>query len=228
MVSALPGLQSEAARRGWTLVSAAHRACPIGYEPLYMANGSLSPGQCSAVESLHEQLVAAHPDVILWHDLQSTLARRDAAGHLLASGTEAWKADLFAEWTTILDRFQAVGARVVIILPPLRSQQAPSCAGVASQARCLEIQSQDTVIREATREWFTSLTGRDGVYLIEVDSLLCPNGYPCPARVSGLQVRLPGYDQTHFTSAGAEWFAPQVFDLSLAALNGTRGPVASG
>jgi peptidoglycan/LPS O-acetylase OafA/YrhL len=228
MVSAEPGLQAEADKRSWTFVAAAHRACPVGYEPLYLSNGSVSPGSCGSVESLHDQLIATRPDVVIWHDLQSTLARRDAAGRFLKPGSQAWKDDLFAEWSKVLDRFLAAEARVVIVLPPLRSQQAAGCDGVSSEGRCREIQTQDTVIRAATKEWFATLAGRQGVYLVEVDSLLCPKGNPCPATISGLQVRLPGYDQTHFTAAGATWFAPRLFDRVLAALNGTAGAVVGG
>jgi peptidoglycan/LPS O-acetylase OafA/YrhL len=228
MVSAMPGLQSEAASRGWTLIGAALKSCAVGYEPLYLADGSPSTGQCAAVEAMHGQLIDSRPDVVLWHDLQSSLARRDGDGRLLEPGTRAWSDDLYADWTRVLDRFLDAGAKVVVILPPLRSQQAAGCAGVASEGRCLEIQAQDAVIREATRGWFESLGGRAGVYLVEVDSLLCPDGYPCPASISGLQIRLPGFDQTHFTSAGAAWFAPRLFDRALAAIDGTPAAVVSG
>ncbi len=228
MVSAMPGFETEAADRGWTLVAAVHRSCPVGYELLYLDDGTPSAGQCDSVESLHDQLIATQPDLVLWQDLQSTLARRDPLGNLLLPGSQAWKDDLFPEWTMVLDRFLAGGARVVVILPPLRSQQAPGCEGVASAARCREIQNQDSIIREATQEWLASLNGLSGVYLVEVDSLLCPAGYPCPSTISGIQVRLPGSDQTHFTAAGAAWFAPRIFDLALAAINGPTGePAAS-
>jgi peptidoglycan/LPS O-acetylase OafA/YrhL len=222
MASAVPGLQVETSRRGWRLIAAARPSCPVGYETLYDTGGSPSPGngQCEVVRTLHDQLLAAKPDVVIWHDLQSVLARKSPSGTLLRPGTSAWKASLFAEWSLVLDRFLADGARVVIVLPPLRSQQAPGCHGVASQDRCLTIQSQDTIIREATREWFASLDGRVGVYLIEVDSLLCPSGYPCPSQVAGIDVRLPGYDQTHFSDAGSTWFAPRLLDEVVAALKG--------
>jgi hypothetical protein len=89
---------------------------------------------------------------------------------------------------------------------------------VPEEARCLEIQKQDSDIRAATKAFFAGLNGRAGVYLIEVDSLLCSSGYPCPATVDGIAVRLPGADQTHFTSAGSTWFAPLLFDKVLAAV----------
>ena len=218
MVSAEPGLQAEASRRGWRFVAAARRACPVGYEPLYDPGGGASPYQCDAVKTLHDQLVAAKPDVVIWHDLQSVLARKSTSGALLQPGTDAWKADLFAEWSLVLNRFLTAGARVVIVLPPWRSQQVAGCRGVASQARCLEIQNQDAIIREATTEWFAGLNGQAGVYLVNVDALVCPGGYPCPRRVGGVEVRLPGYDQTHFSDAGSTWFAPRFLDEVVAAL----------
>jgi len=223
MVSAVPGLQAEAARRSWTLVSAAHRACPVGYEPLFFPNGSLPPGKCADVESLHDQLVAARPDLVVWHDINSRLARKDSTGLLLAPGSQAWKDELFGQWTMVLDRFRAIGARVVVILPPLRSQQAAGCQGVASAGRCLEVQSQDAAIRAATREWFDTLDDRTAAYLVEVDSLLCPNGYPCPSRISGIKIRETGYDQTHFTTVGAAWFAARFLDRALAVVNDDVG-----
>jgi peptidoglycan/LPS O-acetylase OafA/YrhL len=220
MVSALTGLRAEASRRDWTFVSAAKQACPIGYAPLYALDGERSPYDCSDVEGLHDQLIATHPTFVLWHDLQSTLARKDASGNLLLPGSQGWKDSLYAEWTRVLERFLDAGIEVVVILPPLRSEQTAGCQGVASAARCLEIQNQDSVIRAATREWFASLGGRRGVYLIQIDDLLCPTGYPCPSRISGIEVRLTGYDQTHFTDAGSKWLAPRLLDRALAALNG--------
>jgi hypothetical protein len=228
MVSAVPGLQAEATRRGWLFVSAARRACPVGYEPLYDAYGNPSPYQCGVVRTLHDQLIAAKPNVVIWHDLQSVLDRRSPNGTLLKPGSSAWKTSLFAEWTLVLNRFLAAGARVVIVLPPLRSQQAAGCHGVPMQSRCVDIQTQDTIMREATTEWFASLDGLAGVYLIQVDSLLCPAGYPCPGTVAGVQVRLPGDDQTHFTGAGSTWFAPQLLDLVVATLEGPAPSPAAG
>jgi hypothetical protein len=228
MISALSGLQTEADRRGWVLVNGAHRACPVGYEPLFLLDGTPAPGQCDGIKSLHFQLMAARPDVIVWLDINSRWARKDSAGTLLQPGTQAWKDELYPEWTMVLGHFLASGARVVIVMPPLRSQQAAGCKGVSSAARCREVQSQDAVIREATPEWFASVADRQGIHMIEVDSLLCPNGYPCPTRISGITVRETGYDQTHFTAAGAAWFAPYLFDRVLAALNGEPPPGQTG
>jgi len=220
MASAVPGLQAETSRRGWFLVDAARPSCPVGYDPLFDNGGAPSPGQgkCDVVQSLHDQLLAAKPDVVIWHDLQSVLARKTANGQILLPGTSAWKADLFRGWSLVLDRFLGAGIPVVIVLPPQRSQETLGCQGVADQARCVTIQQQDALIRQATRDWFASLGSRSGVYLIQVDSLLCPHGVPCPEQNDGIDVRLPGYDQTHFSAAGSVWFAPRLLDEVVAAL----------
>jgi peptidoglycan/LPS O-acetylase OafA/YrhL len=218
MVSLSGALATSATARGWTFVSAAEAACPIGYEQLYQVDGSRL-NACPNVRSLHDQLIAAHPDVILWHDLQSSLARLSSTGKLLQPGGSAWEAYLLAEWTQVIGRFHEAGAEVVIILPPLRSQYIPGCGGVGNPARCLEVQSQDTNIRKATLDFVASLGGASWVHLVTLDSLLCPGGYPCPRRVGGLEVRYAGYDQTHFTSDGAAWMAPQLLDMVVDAVN---------
>ena len=223
--SAAPGLEAEAARRGWRFIDAARPACPVGYGLLYGNNGVVSPSQCGdAVRSLHDQLIAAKPDVIIWHDLQSVLARRDGRGVLLMPGTAAWKDSLFAEWTMVLQRFTDAGSRVVILLPPFRSQQTPGCQGVAQEDRCRDVQNQDYIIREATTEWLASLGGHPGVYLVEVDSLLCPRGIPCPVLIGGMQVRYAGWDQTHLTAEGSAWFAPRLLDRVVATLRAYDPP----
>jgi peptidoglycan/LPS O-acetylase OafA/YrhL len=232
MASAVPGLQTETSRRGWYLISAARPSCPVGYEPLYDNGGAPSPpgGHCDVVQVLHDQLIQARPDVVIWHDLQSVLARKSPAGEVLLPGTKAWKNSLFAEWTLVLRRFEDAGIPVVIVLPPLRSQQPAGCAGSAMQARCDIIQQQDALIRSATQEWFGSLTQPAGAYLINVDAIVCPGGAPCPEKINGLEVRLPGYDQTHFTAAGSTWFAPRLLDKVVAALKAgeaARTPAAS-
>jgi hypothetical protein len=217
MASLAGGLQAEASARGWSFASAAVPACPVGYEQLYQVDGT-TLGSCSEVRALHDQLIATKPNLIIWHDLQSSLARRSASGRLLQPGTSAWEADLLAEWTLVLERFRDVGAEVVIVLPPLRSQSPVGCGAVANQVRCLEIQSQDTAIRKATQDFIASLNGEVGVHLITVDSLLCPAGNPCPRRVGGMEVRYAGWDQTHFTSAGALWMAPRLLNLAVTAV----------
>ena len=220
MASLGSALQQEATARHWTFVNASVPACPVGYTQVYQVDGSTLKA-CPDVRVLHDQLIAARPNLVIWHDLQSSLARRSASGRLLLPGTSAWESDLLAQWKIVLDRFLGAGAQVVIILPPLRSQQATGCGGATNQVRCVEIQTEDANIRKATEDFVAGLDGEPGVYLLDLDPILCPGGYPCPRRVGGMEVRYAGWDQTHFTPAGSAWLAPKIFDDALAALGGS-------
>ena len=214
MVSALPGFTSAAAARGWQLASGAVPACPVGGSPLYDATGKPSPynPSCVVVADREAAVAAARPTVLIWHDLQSVLARRSADGRLLLPGTAAWTDDLVATWRAVLDRFTANGTRVVILLPPLRSLSPAGCAGAPDPARCRTIQDQDRTIREATRVFADRVGPRPDVEFVSVDDLLCPRGYPCPASIDGIGIRLGAQDQTHFTTEGATWFATRLLD----------------
>ena len=226
MASALPGLQAEAAARGWTLVAAVAPGCPVALQPLFDNAGKPSPfnARCRRVRTLHDELIAARPDVVIWEDLESVLSRRAPNGTFLPAGSPAWTTDLLAGWTAELDRLLAAGPQVVIVMPPERSQQAVGCRNVPMESRCFDLQRQDAIIRAATTAFWSSLAGRPGVHLVTVDPLLCPKGVPCPTSIEGVTVRISGWDQTHFTVAGAKWFAPRLLDLVVGALrSGTSG-----
>ncbi|HJW21821.1 MAG TPA: acyltransferase family protein, partial [Candidatus Limnocylindrales bacterium] len=220
--SALPGIEATATRLGWTVVAASAPGCPIGLRPLFDSANQPSPfnARCAAVGSLHHALIAARPGVVIWEDLQSVLSRRASDGTFLPAGSSRWTADLIADWSGQLDALLASGAKVVIVMPPLRSQGTPGCQDVPMESRCEDLQRQDTIIRAATSAFWAQVRDRPGVHLIDVDPLLCPNGYPCPTTIAGVDVRIAGWDQTHFTAAGATWFAPRLLDL---VMESTRG-----
>ena len=230
MVSALPELSTEAASRGWRLASGAMPACPIGPGLLFDATGQPSPynDRCAAVPGRHGAVLAEAPDLLIWHDLQSVLARRSVGGTPLVPGSDPWTADLLASWDAVLARFTASGVRVAVLLPPERSQAVAGCAGAIDFERCQTIQHEDATIRAATEAFAARFAGRGEVILISVDDLLCPSSYPCPATIDGIQVRMGGWDQTHFTPLGAAWFAQRLFDrLAPFALDG-RPPAPAG
>jgi len=211
-VSLLPGLRS-ALPAGVDLIEAAVPACPVGLEPLYDLEGNLSPyaETCnSTVESLQQLVVSGEADVVLWHDLQSTLARRSDSDELLLPGTPAWETDLHGSWDRALDRLTAGGARVVVLLPPLRSQ---SASGGCDSSRCEDIQAQDTTMRSVTLSWIETHADDDRVVLVRVDDLVCSAGYPCPVEIDGVQVRAGDNDRTHFTEEGSGWLAPTLLYL---------------
>ena len=139
-----------------------------------------------------------------------------------------WTADLLASWDAVLGRFTGSGVRVAVLLPPERSRAIPGCAGAVDLVRCQTIQEQDATIRTATETFAAKFAGRGAVILISVDDLLCPSGYPCPATIDGTQVRMGGADQTHFTPAGAAWFAQRLYDRLAPFARDGRAPAPAG
>jgi peptidoglycan/LPS O-acetylase OafA/YrhL len=215
MVSALPGFRSVSEETGVTLVEAAFAACPVGREPLanYEGDPHYKSEQCvSSTDSGYEWLIENPVDVVLWHDLQSLLPRFGDEGVVLDPDTLEWTDGLVAEWSRVLDDFLESGMSVVILIPPLRSQDV-ECASAESERRCNDIRSQDETIRRATAAFRLAREGTRGVYFLDIDELLCPGGVPCPATIDGIAVREGGTDQTHFTEQGAEWFAEKVFSM---------------
>jgi peptidoglycan/LPS O-acetylase OafA/YrhL len=208
MVSAYPGFRTAAAEEGWTLTEAAFAACPIGEEPLANLDGEphYKADTCHELVSTAYAVIAADPpDVIVWHDLQSVLPRYADDGSVLVPGTTDWQHDLLAEWRRVLNVFLGYGSRVVIIDPPFRSQDA-ACSGLPNEARCLDIVAQDEIIQTATAAFRQQVGDETGVFFVDVNDLLCPQGIPCPATIDGLVVREGGNDQTHLTEEGAVWF----------------------
>ncbi len=221
VVSAYPGLRTAAADRGWQLLEAAFPACPVGSEPLANADGTESPyaERCATqVIPSYQELIKADPDLIIWHDLQSTIPRFADDGTVLLTGEPAWQEDLVKEWIVQLDFFLSEGLPLVITIPPLRSIDPVGCEGALDPRRCADIQLQDDSIRAATADFRDQVEGRDGLWFIEVDSILCPDANPCPEIIDGIQIREGARDQTHFTAEGAAWFAPLWFDAAVAAV----------
>ncbi len=217
MVSTLPGFRAAAADQGWNLIEAAFPACPVGLGALWDDEGEISPyaEKCGRqVPAAYDLLEQEAVDVIYWHDLQSTLSRRSpSTGELLTAGSPEWRDDLVVEWLTVLDRFTAAGSHVVVIRPPLRSQDPAGCTAAASPSRCETIQSQDRHIREATQAFEEATTGRTDITFVTIDEILCRE-VPCPAEIEGVAVREGAGDQTHFTEAGAVWFVDRLLEVA--------------
>ena len=74
-VSMLPGLRTVAQENGWGLLEAAIRACPVAGQAIFLDDGTPGPKNTTCathVPALREAMLAQHPRVVMWHDLQST------------------------------------------------------------------------------------------------------------------------------------------------------------
>jgi peptidoglycan/LPS O-acetylase OafA/YrhL len=208
MVSMLPGVRELASKNNWNLVESAVRACPVGYEPLYDYDGTISPffeTSCrEAVPEAHRRVRNARTEVVIWHDLQSALGRRDG-DELLDPGSDLWAQDLVSEWLHAVNMFGPTVEHLFVISPPLRSQDGIGCEESARIARCRTIQRQDSDIRTALDLFAGLYEGEPKLHLIDLDHLVCPRGNPCPSMIDGVVVRLEDNDQTHFTEEGSTW-----------------------
>jgi peptidoglycan/LPS O-acetylase OafA/YrhL len=199
--SLIPGLTSEVETRGWSMLNASEPGCPITGLPQKLADGADHPNNAHCAElapELFGEVVDFHPDVVLWHDLQSSLPL-SAEGQLVPAGSDRWATLILGAWQTKLD--QLADADVFVVLPPARSQDAPNNCG----ERCHVIQGEDEQIRALT---VTFLARNSRVHELDLDATLCPTGIPCPSKIGNITVRLADSDQTHFTPEGAAWIAP--------------------
>ncbi|MFV0306516.1 MAG: acyltransferase family protein [Desertimonas sp.] len=223
-VSLLPGLVAEADRRGWTLLEGAQNGCPLtGFGQVTDDGVPLEVRDpCSRlVPLLRGEIAAARPDVVIWHDLQSTMGISTEDGAILAAGTDAWAAETLGGWAVALDELRATGADVVVIVPPWRPNRAPGdCRADSFTPRCEDLTAQDERIRAVTERFVATATDDPGVHVLILDDVLCPQGRPCPPELDGVEPRLMGRDRTHFTEAGAAWIAPTIADAVDAALAG--------
>ena len=192
---------------GWELFNGSEPGCPITRLAQVQDDGTILPqtaNYASVGPILDRQVVEFAPDVVLWHDLQSTMGLKGVDGRTARAGSDEWARQTLEAWQRALDDFERIGSEVVVIMPPLRSQDT-AAGGCGTSLRCQDIQAQDQRIRRLTLEFLERNASR--VHRLDLNAQLCPNGYPCPAKIGGVEVRLSEWDQTHFTTAGARWIA---------------------
>jgi hypothetical protein len=98
-------------------------------------------------------------------------------------------------------RLSAGGAKVLIVeLPP---PAAFSERGAPQPGVIERIDALNRFFRHYVRE-------RPGVALVDLASIVCPDGPPCPETRDGVTLR--PRDGGHFSEDGARWVAPFLFD----------------
>ena len=205
--SLAPGLTSTLGAQGWSIFDASAPGCPLTALAQGLDDGTEHPknGHCApTVTTLRSELLAFAPDVVLWHDLQSTLPVL-LDGVVVPANDPQWSAAILEAWEQRAAEFRDVGAELIVVIPPLRSQDAEGACG---NDRCDEIQRQDQRIRALTSVFIQRHAGDEWFHVLDLDPSVCPNGLPCPANVGGVELRLGGRDQTHFTPEGAAVMAP--------------------
>ncbi|MGB0502013.1 MAG: acyltransferase family protein, partial [Acidimicrobiales bacterium] len=155
-------------------------------------------GECvERVPVLHEQLIREHdPDLVIWHSTWETADRLlDEA--LLRFGTPDHDAALAREIDIVVERLNARGAEVVILVAP---PNAPS-SFVADPDPTKMLHLADQLAIAADR--------LDALSLVDLNPIVCPGGPPCPERIEGLTLRPDG---GHYSDEAAVWLVAQLAD----------------
>jgi hypothetical protein len=141
-------------------------------------------------------LARAQPTLVIW---MSIWEKSDLVvnGRTVVAGTPEWEAIIQSRMDAALARLTYGGAKVVIATEP-----APAPANTAPT---FNVQNDNAsyarlnalLLRFAARH-------RNDVLLVDLASLVCPSGPPCPAIVDGMQVRP---DSRHYSPTAAVWAA---------------------
>jgi hypothetical protein len=155
-------------------------------------------GECvERVPALHEQLIREHdPDLVIWHSTWETADRLlDEA--LLRFGTPDHDAALAREIDIVVERLNARGAEVVILVAP---PNAPSSfVADPDPTRMLHLADQLAIAADRL----------DALSLVDLNPIVCPGGPPCPERIEGLTLRPDG---GHYSDEAAVWLVAQLAD----------------
>ena len=147
---------------------------------------------------------AGHPNVVLWASTWERTSLEVGSGShrkIVAPGSPQWYAILRERMQQRIRKLTASGATVVLLTqPPFVDLGKP--AGPTSQDR--DFERLNTFLTE-----FAATTPH--VKLLDLSTLVCPSGPPCPMDVDGLGLRGDG---AHYTGEGslfvARWLMPQL------------------
>jgi len=197
-------LGASAASHGVSLVGAVRPGCGVITGTPLEVDGTVVPWGAGCADSTapyEEQAVAsAHARVIVvlssWED-----SDRLVDGHAVSFDTPTGD----QVWFQLLDgmraRLDAGGATIVLVeMPPPATF---SDAGPADPDQLRRMVALGSLYR-------SYVAARPGVELVDLASIVCPGGPPCPEYVDG--VRLRPTDGIHFQQDGAAWVAPRLYD----------------
>jgi hypothetical protein len=209
-----PFLRDAAAAHGIEVQSAARIGCSVidgdpkldDGRPYVDIYGDTS--QCAGITSAQQNrlLASENPDVVIWLSEWEAWPNRVLDGLLVHFGTIPGNKAILAHIDAAVARLTARGARLVLM--PTAPRAYPSVRGLANTAGDARLVQLAKVLRSYASQH------ADKVSLIDLPTILCPNGPPCPEEVApGIKPReLDGF---HFDGDGAVWLANQVTGMLL-------------
>ena len=155
--------------------------------------------QCERTVLPEQRRVALErrPDVFVWLSIWETWDRV-INGKLRHVGTPDGDAALLRSISRTVGRLRTRGAHVAILTV---SPSAPGAIVRSDQPPPEHFEHLNILLRAYARGHPTEVS------VIDLHSLVCPRGAPCPKRVDGLQLRPDG---THFGSEGSKWIGERL------------------
>ncbi len=206
-------MSSEAASRGIPFVARVRPGCGlVTGVPAYATGAAIPWGPTcdgGTAQFLTDSVQLAHAQVVLWLSTWET-ADRIVDGRFYQFGTPAADAMLLQKFDEARATLTSGGARLVMLT-------------IAPHAVPSETASTDNPADDATYLHLNALfrlfaaQHSDSVTVVDLASIICPTGPPCPATVNGVQLR--PHDGGHFAGDGPAWVAPHLLDAVMRELN---------
>jgi hypothetical protein len=204
--SMYPGLAAVAATNGFSADQGVVFGCGVASgeitttrDEAITPHSSRCPGMVDY--DVPTALARAQPTLVLW---MSIWEKSDLVvnGRTVVAGTAEWEQIIQSRMDTALERLTYGGAKVVIVTEPAPAPMQPGTAPPFNVANDNASYSRLNALlrRFAARH-------KNNVLLVDLASLVCPSGAPCPATVDGMDARPDG---RHYAPAAAVWAARYV------------------
>jgi len=198
-------LQHVAAERGIELSTATRPGCGMVTGIPALPDGSEVPwGRACAdgtTDYLDEAVLQHSPTTTLWLSTWET-SDRIIDGQLYRFGDPKTDDALLAKLEESLQHLTQQGARLMIVTNSPRAEQSETYVRIPAEDAKIERLNQ-IYRRFAARH-------PESVKVVDLESIVCPDGPPCPEEVDGLRLR--PRDGAHFEGSGPAWVAPRLLD----------------
>jgi SGNH domain-containing protein len=202
--SASGSLPAVAAKQGISFSAVTRSGCPMTVADPVSASGAALPWipNCTRQTAAYETRAVAstRAQVVVW--LSSwEMSDHLVNGKVVRFGTRAGTALLTRELDAALARFHAAGAsRLVLLTYPPRASHSDQVATT----------TLDRTLPPKLNRFFRQFAAKhpSDVTVVDLASIVCPGGWPCPEFVDGIRPR--PRDGGHFEGAGPAWLAPKL------------------
>ena len=209
------GITDLAKKYNWTYVAAAQNGCSIidrvavlGPTNQAAAGNARCPHDNAVIRQ--ELLDVYKPDLVIEMENFLQIDALDAAGNRLVAGSAAHVSDTDQGLEKVAEALTSRGASMVFIEnQPVELPLNCSNAGSASRPECRVRASSDAITAQYDAIEAAVAARHPGtIRALSITDVVCPHDY-CVPKINGVLMR---YDRYHFTTAGAHWLAPHLYE----------------